>query len=298
MPDLAAEAHVVLDQACRRAHLDPSGAALLRLRSNAVFRLKSSPVVVRITRSAAAPTRMPTVLRMTRWLHGQGFPTVRPADLEQPLQIDGATITFWEYLPAAPDQKKPTTTDLGTLLRRLHSLPEPPFELPVFNDPLRSIRHDVLHRPGILSPYEQTWLTELIEERTHDWNALPALGAPRILHGDAWIDNLLLHADGHPVLHDWDSVALGDTPWDLIHTYHGRYRFGLGPQDVDMFALTYGYDLRDWAGFTSLMQIRDLYATGIHVRNAPGDPFSRHELQHRLASIKDGDTTRQWRLRS
>ncbi|WP_399552424.1 hypothetical protein [Streptomyces sp. YIM 98790] len=40
----------VLAQTCRAAGLDPSGAELLRLGSNAVYRLASAPVIVRIAR--------------------------------------------------------------------------------------------------------------------------------------------------------------------------------------------------------------------------------------------------------
>ncbi|MFG1998635.1 phosphotransferase [Spirillospora sp. NPDC048911] len=294
MPDLAAEAQEVLRQACQAVGLNASGAQLLRLRSNAVYKLQD-PIVVRISRSATAPARMPGVLTMTRWLHDQGFPTVRPLDVEQPLVLPQATVTFWHYLTASPE--RPTTKDLGFLLRRLHTLPTPPFELRQLTDPLASIRHDLHHRPGILAPAERSWLTGQIAELTATWQSLPGLGSARILHGDAWIDNLLLQHDGHPVLHDWDAVAIGDTPWDLIHTYHGQNRFGIEPSQVDDFANAYGFDLRDWAGYAALMRVRDLYAIGIHVRNAPGDHFSSRELRHRLDSLMTGDATRRWNLR-
>ncbi|MFD0856775.1 phosphotransferase family protein [Actinomadura adrarensis] len=104
------------------------------------------------------------------------------------------------------------------------------------------------------------------------------------MHGDAWIDNLLNHQDGQVILGDWDSVAIGPREWDLIHSHHGQRRFGLLRADVEAFVAAYGYDLREWSGCEALMQIRDTYAIGIHIRNAPGDPFSRHELSRRLDS--------------
>jgi hypothetical protein len=138
MPDLTAEAHTILREACETAGLDPAGAELLRLRSNAVFKLRV-PIIVRITRSASVTTRMPTVLAMTRWLHEQDFPTVRPASgIDQPMIIGDATVTFWDYIAARAERA--AAGDLGTLLRRLHSLPAPPIDLPRFIDPLQSIR--------------------------------------------------------------------------------------------------------------------------------------------------------------
>ncbi len=296
MSDLAAEARIILDKACHHVGLDPADADLLRLRSNAVFRLRA-PVIVRITTSASAPARLPAVLAMTRWLHARGFPTVRPLDeVDNPLHVGDATVTFWRYLPACADP--PTTADLGALLRRLHALPAPPVDLPAFDDPLRSIRHDVHYRPGVLTRRERSWLIELIAELDKEWKALPFSSPPTTLHGDAWIDNLLRHRDGHPVLCDWDAVSTGPREWDLIHTYHGRHRFGLTTGDLADFTASYGHDLRDWSGYDSLMRIRDVYAVGIHIRNAPGDPFSRRELAHRLESLKTGDTARAWRLRA
>jgi len=117
-----------------------------------------------------------------------------------------------------------------------------------------------------------------------------------LLHGDAWIDNLLRRDDGDVVLCDWDGVAVGRREWDLVHTYHGQRRFGLTCADVDDFAAAYGHDLRDWPGYSTLMEVRDMYAIGVHIRNAAGDPFSRWELPRRLESLAKGDGSARWYL--
>ncbi|WP_318658247.1 hypothetical protein [Streptomyces triticiradicis] len=49
---------VVLREACEAAGLDPTGAELLRLGSNAVYRLASLPVIVRIARDPAVLAEM------------------------------------------------------------------------------------------------------------------------------------------------------------------------------------------------------------------------------------------------
>ncbi|WP_433229264.1 phosphotransferase [Actinomadura formosensis] len=294
--NLRQRAHQILDDACNRAGLDPTGAELLRLRSNAVFKIRA-PIIARIATAPTAAERLPTVLAVTRWLADRGFPTVRPADgiIGQPMNVDGATVTFWHYVPTAPAPA--TTTDLGRLLRALHTGPTPPFQLRKLTDPLASIRTTVQHQLGVLNDDDRAWLTDRIADLTNAWLALPFREPPALLHGDAWIDNLLRHEDGRVILGDWDSVALGPREWDLIHSYHGERRFGLSPTDVNDFATAYGDDLREWDGYETLMQIRDIYAIGIHIRNAPGDPFSRRELAHRFSCLRVDDTRTRWHMK-
>lgn len=295
--NLHERAYEVLGDVCRVVGLDATDAELLRLRSNAVFKLRA-PLIARIATAPTAPERLPAVLAVTRWLADRGFPTVRPADdiAEQPVNVDGATVTFWHYIPTASFPAG--TADLGRLLRDLHTGPTPPFPLRTLTDPLASIRATVRHHPGVLSPEEQSWLAGRIAALTEAWNALPFHEPPALLHGDAWIDNLLRHQDGHVILGDWDSVAIGPREWDLIHSHHGERRFGLSPSDIDDFTAAYGYDLREWDGYETLMQIRDTYAIGIHIRNAPGDPFSHRELAHRLQCLRTGDTHTRWHLKN
>jgi aminoglycoside phosphotransferase (APT) family kinase protein len=294
--DLHERAHHVLRTVCRRLGLDPTGAELLRLRSNAVFKLRA-PIVVRIATAPNAIDRLRTVLAVTRWLANRGFPTVTPADdvAAQPVTLDGVAVTFWHYVPSGTT--KVTTGDLARLLRDLHASPMPPFPIRTLADPLSSVRASVLDHRGVLDLEAHSWLTERISSLTKAWEALPFVFSPTLVHGDAWIDNLLRHEDGHIILGDWDSVAIGPREWDLIHSYHGQRRFGLIPHDVNAFASTYGYDLREWIGFETLMQIRDFYAIGIHIRNAPGDPFSRRELTRRLESLKNGNTLDRWYMK-
>lgn len=289
---LADEAFEILRDVCARLGLDSRGATLLRLRSNAVFKLRGD-LVVRIATSPNACSKLPVVVAVARWLAELGFPTVEPADEvpDQPITHNGRAITFWRYVKS---RGRPTTTQLGGILRSLHGVPVPPFALKRLTDPLAEVRHAVEHRPEVLSAWQRAWLRERIAELTDRWENLEVAGPPVLLHGDAWIDNLLRCNDGHVVLCDWDGVAVGPREWDLVHTYHGQRRFGLSAADVDEFARAYGCDLRQWPGFGTLMEIRDMYAIGIHIRNAAGDPFSRRELPRRLDSLTRGDGHARW----
>ncbi|RSN56614.1 aminoglycoside phosphotransferase family protein [Actinomadura sp. WAC 06369] len=295
-PDLHRRAWVLLERICDLVEIDASGAELLRLRSNAVFKLRQ-PIIVRIATAPTAAERLPAVLAVTRWLAERGFPTVQPADeiADQPVTIDGVTATFWRFVPTSPTPA--STHDLGRLLRELHTGPRPPFPMRQLTDPLASIRATVHQHPGVLDAAEQEWLRGRITAMTAAWNELPFVTPPALLHGDAWIDNLMRHQDGHVVLGDWDSVAIGPREWDLIHSHHGQRRFGLSPADVDDFTDAYGYDLREWPGYETLMRIRDLYAIGIHIRNAPGDPFSRRELARRLNDLRRNDLHSRWYMK-
>jgi len=293
-PTLADEAFTILRDVCKHVGLDADGAELLRLRSNAVFKLRGD-MVVRISTSPDALTRLPVVLAVARWLADRGFPAVRPADeiTDQPIEWDGHAVTFWRYVPASG---RPTTRQLGRVLRLLHREPVPPIALRRLTDPLAEVRQAVEHRPEVLTPDQRAWLKDRIEELTCRWRDLETTGAPVLLHGDAWIDNLLRCQDGHVVLCDWDGVAIGPREWDLVHTYHGHRRFGLSAAEVDEFASAYGTDLRLWPGFSTLMEVRDMYAVGVHIRNAARDPFSRQELPRRLDSLTRGDGYARWYL--
>ncbi|MEV6859876.1 aminoglycoside phosphotransferase family protein [Streptosporangium subroseum] len=291
MGSLAEEAFTVLREVCEDLGIDHRDAELLRVRSNAVFKLRSE-IVVRIATAPNALTRLPLVLAVARWLAEQGFPAVRPADeiSDQPVVHEGRVVTFWHYVPASG---RPTTTELGEILRSLHRLPVPPVALKRFADPLSEVRRAV-DRSQELTPCQQGWLRDRIAELTDRWSGLGVDGSPVLLHGDAWIDNLLRCTDGHVVLCDWDGVAVGPREWDLVHTYHGQRRFGLTAADVDAFADAYGSDLRSWPGYSTLMEVRDLYAVGIHIRNAGADPFSRRELPRRLDSLTRGEKHARW----
>ncbi|MFJ2031662.1 phosphotransferase enzyme family protein [Streptosporangium sp. NPDC087985] len=291
MGPLAEEAFTVLRDVCESLGIDHRDAELLRVRSNAVFKLRSE-IVVRIATAPNALTRLPIVLAVARWLAQQGFPAVRPADeiSDQPVVHDGRVVTFWHYVPASG---RPTTTELGEILRSLHLLPMPPVALTRFADPLAEIRRAV-DRSAVLASGQRAWLRDRIAELTERWSDLDVGGSPVLLHGDAWIDNLLRCADGQVVLCDWDGVAVGPREWDLVHTYHGQRRFGLTAADVDAFADAYGSDLRSWPGYSTLMEVRDMYAVGIHIRNAGADPFSRRELPRRLDSLTRGEHHTRW----
>jgi hypothetical protein len=59
------------------------------------------------------------------------------------------------------------------------------------------------------------------------------------------------------LLCDWDTVSIGPREIDLVPIQHER-RFGASSHFVDAFASAYGYDVTTWAGYSVLLEIREL----------------------------------------
>lgn len=117
--------HAVLLKACAEAGLAADGAEPLRIGENALWRLPHQ-VVARIARPGqwAAAVRE---LAVARWLHDCEVPAVRPLDaLAEPVEVYGHPVTFWHELPR---HRAGTAADIAPLLRRLHQLPVPDFQL-------------------------------------------------------------------------------------------------------------------------------------------------------------------------
>ena len=88
-----ATARRVLAEVCGRVALDPAGAELVRLGSNAVFRL-AEPVIVRIAGDGASLEEVRRQVLVARWLEEVGYPATRALDVEQPVQVGEYVATF------------------------------------------------------------------------------------------------------------------------------------------------------------------------------------------------------------
>jgi hypothetical protein len=71
-----------LQHACAIAGLDAGDARLLRLGSNAVYRLRD-PVVARVSRPGADFDHARRTVAVARWLESAGYPAVRVVGVEQ-----------------------------------------------------------------------------------------------------------------------------------------------------------------------------------------------------------------------
>jgi len=116
VPDAAAEfsssaALPILREACHRAELGSGGAELLRIGENAIFRLASAPVVVRISRSADRLPRVRREICVARWLAAANVPAVRiEGDIQQPMMVDSHPVTFWRAVTGGALRQTTTTS--------------------------------------------------------------------------------------------------------------------------------------------------------------------------------------------
>jgi hypothetical protein len=112
-----------LEQACATVGIDASGARLLRVGSNAVYRLKP-PIIVRVSRPGADPGQVRRTVAVARWLESAGYPAVRAVDVDQPVAVGGHLVTFWDAVSDDGDQYA-STAEVAELLAKLHALTAP-----------------------------------------------------------------------------------------------------------------------------------------------------------------------------
>lgn len=279
----------VLAQACRQFGTSSAGARTLRRHSNAVYLLPSENAVVRIKPEAAE--RSTRAVRVARWLVDNDFPATAPLDVDQPFVQGPWTATAWCNYPQ-DDRPSPPPERLGELLRRLHDLPGPLFELPPYR-PLTSLGEELRLSLGHLPAGDLTWLTARREELLGAYEHLEFPLDRGMIHGDAYPGNVLWDGD-RVALGDWDEVAVGPRELDLANTYQG-VRFGCTQAQLSAFAEAYGYDLARWPGLAVLRSLRDLHTLSAYLRRSRhGDDKATREVCRRIASLRQGDPTARW----
>lgn len=202
---------------------------------------------------------------LVAWLVSIGFPAAPPVStVEQPIVVHDRVVSLWHYLPPAPSGSVPGVAELGKLLRRLHQLPSPPFELPSY-EPLVAFRR-VVSGARCLGADDRAWLLDEAAELLATYTELDSALGHGLVHGDAYPGNVIGTAQ-RPILIDWDDAAVGPREVDLANVYQG-VRFGRDESELEAFAAAYGYELRDWAGMSTLTAIRDLHTLVSFIRRA------------------------------
>ncbi|WP_449349951.1 phosphotransferase [Streptomyces shaanxiensis] len=283
----------LLRQACETAELDAHGAELLRLGSNAVYRLESAPVIVRIARDRSVLAEMERAVNVTRWLETRDFPAMRvPAEVAQPLVVGGRVVTFWESVQE--HEEYGTVGELADLLRRLHWLEEPEsLRLPYF-DPLAKVAASLEGLEGI-SGEDQTFLEERAASLGKDYDRLDFVLPFGMIHGDASIGNILRHRDGHAVLIDLDGFALAPREWDLVQTTMFYERYGWHTQaEYAEFVHRYGFDLMNWPGYETLADLRELMMVAWLGHQVTRNDRAAAEFARRVRSLRTGEGRGEW----
>jgi aminoglycoside phosphotransferase (APT) family kinase protein len=280
-----------LQVACAIAGLDGHGARLLRLGTNANYRLAAHPIMVRI-----APGHMEDVrkeLHVARWLASSGFPAARVVeDIDQPLILGERAVTFWELIEESPEPAH--VVDVARLLRDLHRLPEPrDFAVPRF-EPLG---HTMRRLGSAMDGEDVQFLRNRCELLQHQFADLEFALPPGVIHGDAHEGNALRDRSGMVRLLDFESFAIGPREWDL-GVLALRYRpFGwISKDDYKACVAAYGgFDVTEWSGFRVLQAIRELSMTTWLQQKAGESPEHDAEFRKRMADLRDDSAPRHWR---
>lgn len=283
-----------LKRACREVGLDPGGAELVRFGSNAVYRLGKAPVIVRIAQGASGMSDAQRSVRVARWLAEEDLPATRALPgVRQPLLAGGHVVTFWE---SAQDREEyATVAELGDLLRRLHGLAEPQFlELPHY-DPMPKVWEGLRGLVGV-GDDDRSYLEGRAARLGEEYGLLGFDLPFGVIHGDANIGNVLRHRNGQAILSDLDGFALAPREWDLVLTaiYFDRYGWHTRAQ-YEEFARRYGFDIRNWAGYKVLGDLRELRMTLWMGHRAAASEQAAAEFAHRVADIRNGDERHAWR---
>lgn len=282
--------HSLLTAVCACAGLPADGAELVKFTNNAVFLLRRAPVVVRIAGSRAARSRVPTVVRVARWLAEHDFPAVRLLPgYEQPLEVDGHLVTLWRQVPASG--ARPTGAELAVLLRRLHALPAPSPALPPWR-PLEAVRRR-LAEPEELTPADHAFLLDECDEVERLLAALDYALPPGVIHGDAFLGNVISGPAG-PVLCDFDGTCVGPREWDLTPVAVGALRMDYPVDDHRPLAEAYGFDVLRWPGFPVLRRLRELKLVTSVLPILRSQPGIRPQWEHRMRTFRARDLTTRW----
>ena len=289
----AAGTRRTLEIACAVAGVDAQGAELMRLGENAIYRLRSAPLVARIARTVSYLPAVEAEVAVTRWLESVGFPAVRLAGPdEQPVVAEGRPVTFWELV--AEQTEYATVAELGELLRRLTTL-EPPASL-LLPELRPFVRVDTRIDGADLAERDRMFLRDRLAELREAYARLEFVLPAGLIHGDANIGNIIRRqSDGVAVLIDWDGVATGPREWDLVLTAMYFERFGWHTaQEYRQFVAAYGFDVMSWPGYPVLRDIRELIMVAWLAQNSRESAETASEVAKRIADLRDGDGPRHW----
>lgn len=281
-----------LRHACAAVELDPDGAQLIRIGSNAVFRL-AFPVVVRIAPSTSALDQAQKQVVVARWLAGQGFPAVQVVEgVSQPVVVDDRVVTFW--VSFADDERFAPIEDVARLIRQLHDLPQPEgFRLPQAKTFERA--EERLAQISGLPPADVDYLRHRFSEVRQRYEHLDFILPEGVIHGDASVGNVMIDRFDRAVMTDLDGFCYGHRELDLIITAAYYERFGWHTtEEYRKFVDVYGYDVTEWDGYPVLADVQELMMTIWMAGRAATDEKSAAEASKRIETMRTGASRRSW----
>jgi Ser/Thr protein kinase RdoA (MazF antagonist) len=286
-------AHDLLQQACAIAGFDADGARLMRVGSNAVYRL-AAPVVVRISRDGADVDQARRTVAVARWLESADYPAVRIVDIDQPLAIDGHFITFWKPVSDNGD-KYATVGEVAEVLLKLHTLVAPEYlHLPALTSPLEKAGSRI-EASSWLSASDREFLAEKLVKLKDTYDGLEFVLPQGVIHGDASIGNVLHDFEGNPVVIDLDGFANGPREWDLALTaiYYDSFEWHTR-EEYETFVRVYGFDIMQWPGYPIMREVREFLMVTWVIQKAGESERTAAEARKRIKALRTGSSRKDW----
>ncbi|MGW4240932.1 phosphotransferase family protein [Nocardia sp. NPDC004722] len=286
----ADSSEAILRTACALAGVPSDGAIVLNRSENVIYKLPGG-VVARVARAGQQAAALREV-EVARWLESEGMPAVRVVPgIEQPIIVDERAVTFWIELPP---HRHGTPTEVATALRELHSL-APPVDLDLGTlDPF--VRLDKrIEGATTISEDDRTWMREHLAELQERWTRLPD-GLPWcVVHGDAWVGNVVATDGGDIILLDLERTSIGPPEWDTVHTAIKFKSLGqISAQEYQSFCDVYGHDVTAWTGYELLRDLREFRMTTMAAQTAVTIPADREQAEHRIACLRGKFGPRPW----
>jgi thiamine kinase-like enzyme len=281
-----------LKQACAIAGIDAGGARLLRVGSNAVYRLKD-PIIARVSRPGADIGHVSRTVAVARWLESAGYPAVRAIHVDQPVATGRYIVTFWQALSEDGDQYA-STPEIAEILVRLHRLVAPDYlHLP----PLAPFANAAqrIDASTWLTSDDRSFLTATLASMRDAYETLEFVLPQGVIHGDASVGNVLRDTHGTPVLIDLDGFAIGPREWDLALTAIYYDSFGWHTrQEYEEFARVYGFDVMGWPGYPVMRSVREFLMVTWVIQKAAESDQAAAEARKRISALRTGASRRDW----
>lgn len=287
-----AETRALLQEACAATGLSADGARLLRLGSNAVYRL-AAPVVARIARPDTDPATARRAVAVARWLQSADYPAVRAIDVDQPVIIDSHAVTFWEAV-SDDGSEYATITEVAEVIAQLHKLAAPAsLRLPEL-EPFENAGDRIAYSEW-LSHDDRDYMTRELVRLQDQYARLDFALPPGVIHGDANIGNVLRDEHGNPVVIDLDGFATGPREWDLIQTalYYDHYGWHTR-EEYETFTRVYGYDIMQWTGYDVLANVREFIQVTWMIQKAAESNKTAVEARKRVNALRSGASRKDW----
>ncbi|MFF1821145.1 phosphotransferase [Kribbella sp. NPDC058245] len=281
--DLNQRLRYALAGICKEAELDTDDAQLVKYTNNAVYILPRENAVVRFGIGNLASQRAQHVTRIAEWLDQQGAPAVRLSGTHNPILFENYSATIWEQLEASNPAWH--GADLAAALRGWRSL-SPPDWLKDW-DPFSKARASLAMADG-LPPEDHSWLSQQWAEIEALYGELYENLHLGLLHGDAYIGNLLRRHDGQFVLCDFDETSVGPLDYDLVVAAVSAVRFGAN-RDHEELASTLGVDVTESPSWPVLRRIRELVLVTSVIPDLSNRPDIARVHAHRLATLRTGE---------